>query len=99
MLSGLGVTVKRAGGGQRDFFVMHAEAGQVAGAEVLGQCVRGGAGVEMPVGQVLADGAILRQPAAQAVGQQQFGRPQALEMRRQRVERSFPAGAGRRWRG
>ena len=46
----LRIAVERAGGGQRQFFVMHAEAGQVPAAEVLGQGVGGGAAVEMPIG-------------------------------------------------
>jgi hypothetical protein len=85
----LGVTVKRAGGGQRQLFIMDAEAGQVAAAEVFGQRVRSGARIEMPVGQVLGDGAMLRHAAAQRIGQQQFRRAQALEVCGQGVERGF----------
>jgi hypothetical protein len=88
-LRGLGIAVERAGGGQRQFLVMDAEAGQVAAAEVFGQRVRRGARVEMPVGQVLGDGAMLRHAAAQRIGQQQFRRAQALEMGGQGVERCF----------
>ena len=52
----LGVTVKRAGGGQRQLFIMDAEAGQVAAAEVFGQGIRRRTRVEVPVRQVLTDG-------------------------------------------
>ena len=84
------VGVERAGGADGERREIGAEAGQVAGAEVLGQLPGGGPAVELPVRQALdAGGARGLHVVRQRFGDQHLGRPQALDLRRQRRQRCF----------
>ena len=85
-LGRLGIVVERTGRSQRHLDVFDAEGGEILGAEMPGQQLARRVGVELPVGQPpQAEFQLFEQGQPQAVRHQHLGRPQPLELARQRL--------------